>query len=915
MTQKLQSFKLLCQKHPLKSSMFGLFVTVFILMGLYFAIGLQIFPFGNGTILTVDLGQQYIDFYQYYREIFQGNWDQILYSFAKATGGEMVGTWSYYLMSPYLILLLFFPQSWLSFAVALIVLLKLATAAASFQFMLGRFYNEVTWHSLTFSIAYAFIGYLSANQLNIMWLDGVIFLPFLIWGLEKIMRGQSGFAYALWLGLILISNYYIGYMICIFLVLFFFYRLIAHSKKDDHQIAESELLNRDLSQTAQYHSSYFTTLKQYWTKTIGKFAGWSLAGGGLAAFILLPTVFALSTSKGQQSSPDFEFVADYPLVDVVSKFILGPFNFDQMPEGLPNIFIGTLALIMALLFFFNRKIPWQERLVAFIVTVVLLLSMNIKAMNLVWHGMQYPIWYPYRFSFVFSFFLLFIGYKVYRQKPTLSIYSAVGLLIAFTIACGYLLKNIAQFDYLSVTTVVVTLILFVGITILLMLANQQQHLVYGLLFIITLSEVFANSVISLSSISYLKNDDFAGYIDETKPLISQYAPSEDEFYRMTKTFQRTKNDAMQLGYYDLNHFNSTMDRNTTQLFKQLGLPMSDGFTNYTTGTMLTDALFGVEYYFALTPFTDDQGDLANRVISERADLASYPIEEISDQMLVHQNPNALSLGYMVNSDINQVKAEDVNPIYLQDELLNVLTANGTTDGIQLSQFEIANFASVDLFHVDSQDPSVVNTTYHRDESDEDSFIDINIDIKTDQAHYLTVPSYLDDKEVKYFLDGEPLNYDSSFQSVQVFNIANNEEGEEKVFTIQLLEDETTLADVNLYTLDQNKISQMSENLSKGNLNLESFNNTSFSGTVQVDDASEYLMLTIPFSEGWHAKVNGESVEPEPILNGGFMGIQFPDSGEYEVTFYYIPQGLILGSTISLATTGILIGLWVYRKRK
>src|SRR5699024_3540008 len=118
----------------------------------------------------------------------------------------------------------------------------------------------------------------------------------------------------------------------------------------------------------------------------------------------------------------------------------------------------------------------------------------------------------------------------------------------------------------------------------------------------------------------------------------------------------------------------------------------------------------------------------------------------------------------------------------------------------LSQFEIANFASVDLFHVDSQDASVVNTAYTRDDTGEDSFIDIHINVKTDQAYYITVPSFLSDEEVKYYLDGEPLDYDSSYQSIQLFNIANDDQGAEKVFTIQLLDDETTLADINLYTL-------------------------------------------------------------------------------------------------------------------
>src|SRR5699024_3404044 len=434
MTQYIKTIQQKSQKHPLKASMIGLFLAVFILMGLFFIFGLKIFPFGNGTIMTVDLGQQYIDFYQYYRDIFQGNWDQIFYSFSKATGGEMVGTWSYYLMSPYLIFLLFFPQSWLSFAVALIVLLKLATAASAFQFMLGRFYNEVTWQSLTFSFAYAFIGYLSANQLNVMWLDGVIFLPFLIWGLEKVMRGQSGWTYVGWLALILISNYYIGYMICLFLILFFCYRMIAHGRADLHSQDQIDRLNQDLAPTAQYQASYFTNFKTYFIQTLGKFAGWSLAGGGLAAFILMPTFYALSTSKGQQSSPELELTTDYPLYDIVSKFILGAFNFDQMPEGLPNIFVGSLALIMASLYFFNKKIPWQERLAAGGLTTALLLSMNISGLNLIWHGFQYPIWYPYRFSFVFSFFLLFIGYQLYRQKTVLSIKSAIALLIPFAIA-------------------------------------------------------------------------------------------------------------------------------------------------------------------------------------------------------------------------------------------------------------------------------------------------------------------------------------------------------------------------------------------------------------------------------------------------------------------------------------------------
>ena len=96
---------------------------ILILLG-YFAYR-KMFPFGNSSILTVDLGQQYVDFYSFYRNTLLHHFSQFFYSFQNAIGGSMWGTWAYYLFSPFNLVLLFTPGKWITFGILLITVLKL----------------------------------------------------------------------------------------------------------------------------------------------------------------------------------------------------------------------------------------------------------------------------------------------------------------------------------------------------------------------------------------------------------------------------------------------------------------------------------------------------------------------------------------------------------------------------------------------------------------------------------------------------------------------------------------------------------------------------------------------------------------------------------------------------------------------
>ncbi len=83
------------------------------------------------------------------------------------------------------------------------------------------------------------------------------------------------------------------------------------------------------------------------------------------------------------------------------------------------------------------------------------------------------------------------------------------------------------------------------------------------------------------------------------------------------------------------------------------------------------------------------------------------------------------------------------------------------------------------------------------------------------------------------------------------------------------------------------------------------------GTFQTDK-DRMLCVTIPYSKGWSAKVDGQNAKIYKA-NGMFMGI-FMTSGEHKVELNYMTPGLKIGVVISLAGWGALVILALLRRR-
>ena len=155
-------------------------VPVALLAGLYAAQGVA--PFGPNSLFFGDMDGQYSHFLASFSELFgQG----AFYTWHKALGGEALSWAAYYLFSPFNFLVLLFPTSQLPTAVTLLTLTKAGCAGLSMQLFLHR--RAGSRLSVPLSWAWALSGYLLGFSQNIMWMDALIALPLIAWGIRRIL--------------------------------------------------------------------------------------------------------------------------------------------------------------------------------------------------------------------------------------------------------------------------------------------------------------------------------------------------------------------------------------------------------------------------------------------------------------------------------------------------------------------------------------------------------------------------------------------------------------------------------------------------------------------------------------------------------------------------------------------------------
>ena len=240
-------------------------------MTVIFAI-LQVHPFATGKnmILTVDCYHQYAPFLVELRnKILSG--ESLFFSWHVGMGTNFWAVFANYSASPLNILCVFFPAKYISDCIAFLAIIRCGLTGLFMSYLLPEFDKKRKDLFLTaFASFYALCGWAISYFWNIMWHDAVVLLPLIVLGLLKMFRDKKPLLYCCSLTICLISNFYSGYFVCLFLV---FYAPILYVT-----ITEK------------------VTLKNFWS-AVWRFGVYSGLAGGLSAFLTLSTYITLQKSS------------------------------------------------------------------------------------------------------------------------------------------------------------------------------------------------------------------------------------------------------------------------------------------------------------------------------------------------------------------------------------------------------------------------------------------------------------------------------------------------------------------------------------------------------------------------------------------------------------------------------------------
>ena len=165
---------------------FCFLVPVILMFGVYLTRALH--PFGDGTPLVLDLNAQYVYFYEALHDFVWGD-QSLLYSFSRQLGGEYMGIYAYYVASPLSYIVCLFPKTMMLEALLIIICTKIGLCGLSFAFYLSKQKTPTKPGNIVlFATMYALSAYAITYQNNIMWIDALICLPMITYGIEQLIK-------------------------------------------------------------------------------------------------------------------------------------------------------------------------------------------------------------------------------------------------------------------------------------------------------------------------------------------------------------------------------------------------------------------------------------------------------------------------------------------------------------------------------------------------------------------------------------------------------------------------------------------------------------------------------------------------------------------------------------------------------
>ena len=863
----------------------------------------QYAPFGKYSMLYSDMYHQYYPFFvQFRRAIREGQ--GLVYTWSIGLGMDYLGLIAYYLASPLNLLSVLVPESLLLDYFSLLVPVKLGLAGLFFAYFLKKLFGRDDFSISLFGAFYALCAWALGFQWNVMWLDTFALLPLVALGTVYLLREGKFLLYTLALFQSIFSNYYIGLFTCIFVFFLFFI----------------------------YEFCRWGGWKKFFADLL-RIALFSALAIGMTAILELPALASLQTTQSSVNT----FPTGFKLNIASSNTLLGLFDAmrqvagnmggaiePNFKEGLPNVYCGIISVFLMFLYLLARDISRREK----ICTVGLLLFFNvsfiIRQLDYIWHGFHFTNMIPYRFSFLYSFVVLYMAYRAWLMRRKFTTWQIIlgGVLAAGILACSNELTETVPLSIgpleLDFPLYFVYNLVFLVLYLLAMLCGnieepvpedaterqiararaeqeRQRKRASALVLGIMAVELTANLICFGLYFTGTSVSNYPKGTTYTASVIRYMKERErgNLFYRAETTHSQTLNDGALNGYNGVSAFTSSANVKTTLFMQALGYGAKNTYNRYLfeesspvanlflnlkymidrDGKDKTSSFFTEANHFGETTLLENQAYLPLGFLAERG-LADLTFDT-SGNAFQFQN-ELFSAATGLNSEVwHRIPGENLT-----------ITGNGAT-------VEESNSSGYCRYG-DTTKNSNVTYTYV---ADRDGFACIHLNLPKRNDFYVSV-------------NGLEL-YKETISLPQMLAVGDVKAGD--VLDIRIVCDagEESSMTVSAAILNQERFGQGYDILNASTLELTKFDSTHVEGTIQCD-RDGLLYTSIPQNGNWNVSVDGKSAEIK-LVGECMVAVELTE-GTHTVSITYHNSALSLGWKISLACAAVflLLVLWIYK---
>ena len=849
-------------------------------------------PFGQYSMLYSDMYHQYYPFFVAFRRSLRTG-QSLLYNWSIGMGIDYLGLISYYLASPLNLLSVLVPEKLLLSYFSLLMPIKLGLAGLFFALMLRKLYGKNDFSITVFGGLYALCAWALGYQWNVMWLDSFALLPLVVLGEIALLREKRFFLYTAALFFAVFSNYYVGFFVCVFVALVF----------------------------VCYEICRFPGWKRAGLDLV-RIALFSLLAIGMTAILELPALAALQTTQSSVNQFPKGFRMNIAtkntlkgLLDAMRQVAgnMGGGLEPNFKEGLPNLYCGVGTILLAWLFLMAKEVKLRDKVCCMVLLLFFMLSFIIRQLDYIWHGFHFPNMIPYRFSFLYSFVLLYMAYRgwLLRRRFRAAHILAAALLTAGVLCCSKDLLTTQGVDFLDGTLEIPVYILYnlgflIAFTGALLYGtirfpvpeNPTPEEIGDIRYRQSRCRVYARrGVLAVAVIEltanllafglYFPGTSVRDYPKGTEAAASMFRylkeREKEPFYRAETTHSQTLNDDALNGYNGISAFTSSANVRVTEFMKALGYGAKNTYNRYC--------------FEESSPVANLFLDLKYMIERDGRDRTSSVFSEVHhyEKVYLLENTAYLPLGFLAEETLAELDfSGGDNAFFFQNALFSAATgldANVWTPIVGSGMTVLGNGTQVEESQVQGR------VSYGECETgayvsyfftaDRPGFACIHLDLPKRNDFVVAV-------------NGVDV-YRETISLPQMLAVGDLNPGDAVEVRVLCKKDETGSMTVTAALLDEDLFRWGYSILNASTLHLTSFRQTRVEGSIRCD-RDGLLYTSVPQNGNWHLYVDGQEVEP--TLVGDCM-ISVPLSqGEHSIVLKYRNRAFALGAAVTILCAGV-----------